>query len=429
MNIELPFGRNSLTLTVPESGVREVIRADAEPEEANKPEINLKETVASPLKGSTVEEMVKKKRVCLLVEDATRSEPHSEIIFALMEHLRTASGINGILATGTHNPLTRENRTIMDTIARAAAYNHVKLNILSPNSAFFSSFEGHGETSRGTPVRINAHLDHCEVVVIAADMKNHYFAGYSCAYKDILPGVSSFDSIEKNHSFALDERAVFGTHPLHPDPSRRENPVAEDIFEAANIVLRDKENFVLGVVSANKRPIAAFSGDIVDVTREGIRAVDRYFTRRTDKTDYLVLSPGGFPQDESLYNAQRGLEMVRNALNPGAEVLMVSECSRGIAPSPDAKKFFYDPLMENSIDEILSWKRENYRLYTHKAYRFARFLRDFKLHMHTALVRDELEAIGVNYAPDPQKVIDSWLEKDPDAKITFVTEGNKIALL
>ena len=429
MRIELPFGKNTLTLSIPDRKVKEIVTKGDEQREIEREDIDLKETVASPLHGPTLKEIAKGKKVCLLVEDATRSEPHSEMIFALMAHLKTAKGINGILATGTHNPLTRENRAIMDTLARAAANYHVKLNILSPNSAFFSRFDEYGETSRGTPVKINAHLRHCDVVVIAADMKNHYFAGYSCAYKDILPGISSFDSIEKNHSFALDERAIFGTHPAHPDPSRRINPVAEDIVEAAEIVLDDKENFVLGVVSIDKKPISAFSGDIFTVTRRGIEAVDRYFTRRVEKTDYLVLSPGGFPQDESLYNAQRGLEMVRNALNPGAEVLMIAECSKGIAPSPDAMKFFYNPLLEEKLEDILSWKRENYRLYTHKAQRFARFLKDFRLHLHTSLGKEMVEAMGVNYVPDPQKLIDSWLRKDPKAEITIVDGGNKIGLL
>ncbi len=366
--------------------------------------------------------------VVVLVEDDTRAEPHAQIISALTSRLSSARQVNFLVAAGSHDTQTPGNRRIVADIERLAELNDVSLSELCINDAMANDFELLGETSRGTPVEVNPVALEADLYVVAADMKNHYFAGYSNALKDFLPGICSYSSIEANHSMALDPRSTFGVHPLHPDAERRDNPLASDMLEAERMITKEKMVFTLGMVTSHDGVVWSSAGGIDEVTRAGISVVDRIASFKAEPRRHIVVSPGGYPQDDSLYNAQRALELTKNCILDSGSVLLLSECENGIAPNMKARQNFYDRLTE-PIEDVLKSIEGEYQLYSHKAYKFARMLQRLEsIELYTALDGEILRRAHLGKVDDPQRCIDRWIGDDPGTRITFFDDGNKIAV-
>ena len=84
------------------------------------------------------------------------------------------------------------------------------------------------------------------------------------------------------------------------------NPAREDVEE---IGARIGIHFVLNVTLNNQRGITqVFAGDPVAVMRAAIPELRARFTTRVAAPfDLMLASPGGYPKDINLYQAQKGL--------------------------------------------------------------------------------------------------------------------------
>lgn len=423
--VRVPYGDGELTLRIPGRRIRMVEPAAGARLKAALDAFS--RALSTPVGSPLLEELAAGRTVTYLLDDATRSEPHGEFVQAILERLRGAALVRGIIAVGSHERLSEANKLIMEQFRRVASELGVRFE-LSVHDCEDASLHTHlALTSRGTPVEVNQSALEADVFVVTSDLKNHYFAGYSNPLKSFLPGICSFAAVEHNHSFALAPEASFGRHPWHPDPARRTNPVAEDMLEAVKVITAEKRVFVLGAVTRPGGVIWAGAGDMESVTREAIRQVDRAESVRVLPVRCLVVSPGGDPEDETLYNAQRGLELSRNGVTRGGEVLFLARCPKGVASTAAARAEFYDRLTA-PLPEVIRGLASRYVLYSHKAYKFAQFIQAVeRISMVTELPRAQVEAAHMAKAEDPQAVVDRWL-KDSDEPILVTTHANKVAL-
>lgn len=425
MEVNLTYGRGQVVLEIPERNFGGLVKTTVK--EGEDPAASFARSLNHPT-GKRIEDLCRGRRVVVLIEDDTRAEPHEQIISALSPRLRESAEVNFIVTAGSHDIKTEGNRAIMEKIRTSAEEDGLELGGVHINDCFADNFRSMGKTRRGTPLEINPVALEAEIYVVAADMKNHYFAGYSNALKDFLPGICGYSSIEANHSMALDPRSTFGVHPLHPDPKRRDNPLADDMLEAERMITRGRPVFSLSMVSSHGEVIWSGAGSLDKTIAEGIGVVDRVASFTVDRTRYAVVSPGGYPQDDSLYNSQRALELTKNCIADGGQVLLLSECENGIAPNLKARENFYDRLTQ-PIPEILRSIESEYQLYSHKAYKFARLIERLEsIQLHSALDEAVLTDAHLGKTEDPQSTIDAWIEADPGAKIKFFDDGNKIAV-
>ncbi len=424
--LQLRYGQDYIQLNIPDDNIGEIIQPRKQ--KASKDIAgSLRNALETPM-GITLTETIANRRVCVLVEDGTRAEPHEIIIEELTSHFKPAKDLIFIITTGSHEANSKRNQEIIQAIHKSCKTNELDAYRVLVHDALQSTCKLVGTTSRGTEVRVNEEVFQMEAFVVAADMKNHYFAGYSNALKNFLPGICDFNTIESNHSLALEPDSTFGRHPLHPNPTRRTNPVAEDMLEGMNMILADRPVFLLAMVTSGPYIIWSKSGKMQPVTREGFQVIDNTASFTVPVTDHIVVTPGGNPQDESLYNAQRGLELTKNAVRDNGEVLLLAECPKGIAPTPTAREFFYDYLIM-PLPEMMSKIQNNYRLYTHKSWKFGELIQRLRhVWLYTSLDKIQVETAHISYAPNPQKIVDSWLQNDSAAKIHVFHEANKIAV-
>ncbi len=423
--IRIPYGKGELTLDIPEGRCRlaePVVRDVIGP-----PLEAFRACLAHPTGSMPLEDLAAGRTVTYLIDDATRAEPHEDFIRAVLERLGRARLVRGILATGCHEPLTEGNQRIAEQFRAIAAGLGLRHEMLIHDAEDGSAHVRLGETSRGTPVEVDRRALESDVLVITADAKNHYFAGYSNPLKNFLPGICSFTTTEKNHAFALEPAATFGHHPWHPDPARRSNPVAEDMLEGAAMIIAGRDVFVLASVITAEGVVWCGAGDMEAVTREALGQVDQAATVGVEPARCLIVSPGGHPQDETLYNAQRGLELSRSAVREGGEILFLARCPDGVAHSAKARAEFYDRLTA-PLDEVIGGLEAQYVLYSHKAYKFARLLQSVRrLYMVTDLSEEQVGAAHMEKVEDAQQVVDRWL-RESDEPIVINARANKVAL-
>ncbi|MBN1126360.1 MAG: hypothetical protein JXA82_15250, partial [Sedimentisphaerales bacterium] len=240
-------------------------------------------------------------------------------------------------------------------------------------------------------------------------------------------GLCAYSTTEKNHSLALDERSTYGIHPWHPDPMRRDNPLACDHVEAMGQIVGNRSVWALVTISTDGQIQWADFGPVQEAAGRAFIQTDRRNSFTVKPQSYLIVSPGGLPNDVDLYIAQRALELTKNAVVEGGEVLFLSACPKGIG-EPHTQAEFYDRLTK-PLDVILDDINREYKLFSHKPYKFAKMIKRLRhLLVYSDIPDPVLAAAHLQPVSDPQDVIDSWLKKDPAAQINIIDGANKVAI-
>ncbi|TFG31912.1 DUF2088 domain-containing protein [Candidatus Thorarchaeota archaeon] len=425
MEVAVTFGSGKIKLNIPDKNLSGII-VPKQLEAKSDVSEELQRVMNNP-HGPLLSDLSKSKSVCVFVEDHTRDEPHWELLNAVIPHLIHANRVQFIITTGSHEVNHPGNLEIVKMIRQVS--EDVKLSNYDTmiHDCFAEDLVELEKTSRGTPVIVNQAAVEHDVYVSLSDMKAHYFAGYSNVVKNFLPGVCGFDSVEANHAMALDPRSTFGVHPFHPDENRRDNPLADDMREAMEIIARNAKIFLLAIISDGKKLVWADAGQIRPVTIGGIEVLDNIASFTVTPHTRIIVSPGGYPQDKSLYHAQRAIELTKNAVVDGGQILFLAECKDGVAPESAIENFYNKLTLP--LDEVIASISGTYHLYEHKAFKFAELLkRVSRIRMYTELDKQTVESVHLEKVSSPQSVVDEWIAEDPDVKILVLDKGNKIAV-
>jgi nickel-dependent lactate racemase len=367
------------------------------------------------------------KRVCVLLDDGTRDEPLAEVLPHLCGLLRGSAAVQFLICTGTHTADTPKNRQIRREIEKASRAAGLTVTRIHAHDCQADDFLDVGRTPRGTQVLVNAFAAEADAFLVVSDVKVHYFAGYSNPVKNFLPGISAFRTVEQNHSLALLEESTHGAHPWHPDPARRDNPLAEDQVQGMELITRGRPVYALVMLSAGPRLIWSRFGPVRDVSAAAFTVTDERNIQAVAPTARMVVAPGGLSNDEDLYIAQRALELTRAAVTDGGEVLFLAACPHGLG-EPQTLANFYNRLTA-PLEEVIQSIRQDYVLYSHKPYKFAVMIRRLRrIWMHSQIPDNLIEAAHLYPTHGPQAIVDGWLTEQPDAGIIFVDGANKVAL-
>jgi nickel-dependent lactate racemase len=428
--IDLSYGNGKKTLYIPEANLAGFLKPIST-DERLKPEGAFRVALDNPMGGERLENLVAGKKVCVTIEDYSRSEPHKEIVSSLSGRLGKAGMVQYIVATGTHNPTDERNLKIKSMIEETAGGLGLNFDVDINTSREAERFDHVGTTKRGTEVLANKKALDADIFVTGADMKPHYFAGYSAANKHFLPGICAFDTTRVNHCGLIkDVRSNYGRHPWHYDEQRRDNPLVFDMIEAMKLIVKDRPVFTLATINDGGDILWTRFGPVEAVTRAGIRRADEIYSFTVDSVRHLVASPGGSAYDSYLYTGIRTMELTLEAVQQGGEVLWLSECAEGIHTgiTQQVVEDFHNA-MKMDLQSLADWlDRPDVKFHMYKAYRFKRLFGKIKIYGYSSLSDEILESVNIKPVSDPQKVIDAWLQNDPDDKILFVDKANKLAV-
>jgi len=425
MKVELHYGTKLLSLQIPRENIEQFIQPWQD--QAADDNAVLLSRVMTDEETEDFQKEIAGRRLCILTEDCTRDAPLDDILEQLCGLLPACSQVLFIICTGTHETDTAQNNQIKEQIKKSVLKAGIENYHIHTHDCQQDEFIKAGSTTRGTEVLFNALADDAEVFLVLSDMKTHYFSGYSNPIKNFVPGICAYRTTEQNHSLALDEDSTFGLHPWHSDQRRTGNPVAADQLEGMKLIVRSRPVYALATISASRKIQWARLGPVEPVTKEAFDKIDSRNTHTVKPVPRLIVSPGGFPNDTSLYIAQRALELTKNAITKGGEVLFLAACQNGIGEERTMENFYNR--LTDPIEQILKSILAEYKLYTHKPYKFAQMIQKLRrIWIHSQIPDELLEAAHLFPTDQPQSIVDNWLAEEPDTKIIIVDGANKIAL-
>ena len=332
--------------------------------------------------------------VAIVTSDITRPLPSYKILPLLVEELLQAGirrqDITVVFGLGSHRKQTAEEQKKL-----VGEQVFAQIKCIDGDD---SDCVHYGYTSRGTPVDIVRAVAEADRRICLGNIEYHYFAGYSGGAKAIMPGVSTRDAIQHNHSRMVEAAAAAG---------RLEgNPVREDIEEAARMVGVD---FIVNVVlNEHKEIVHAAAGDVVQAHREGCRYLDRLYGKPiAERADIVVVSQGGAPKDLNLYQTQKALDNAKHAVNKGGVIILVGSCKEGLGEEVFEEWMTKSPDAHSMIDRI----QVDFQLGGHKAAAIAMVLEDAEVYLVSELDADFVKQIFLTPFSDVQTAFDAAMQK------------------
>lgn len=407
MKLSFGFGTSTQEVEVPEKNLMGVLHAN-EVKTGLVGEEEVRRALAEPIGSPRLRDIVKPgEKIAIVTSDLTRPMPTWKVMPALLDELY-AAGVKGedvtlVFALGSHRRQTAEE---MAHLAGERAWREITCVDSDPEDCVHM-----GVTKAGTPVDITRVVAEADRRICLGNIEYHYFAGYSGGYKAIMPGVSTREAIQCNHSMMVREDARAGL--------LESNPLREDIEEAGAICGVD---FILNVVlSEQKEILRAVAGDPVKAHRAGCAFLDTLYLKELPHgADIVLVSQGGAPKDLNLYQTQKALDNARHAVNPGGVIVLIGSCKEGMGEKVFEEWMTSAPTAHSLIERI----GREFKLGGHKAAAIAMTLEKADVYLVSELEPDFVRSIFLTPKPSAQAALDDAFRKlGPDATVLAMPYG------
>ena len=407
MKLSFGFGTGTQEVEVPEKNLLGVLLGN-EVELDLTGEAEVRRALEEPIGSPRLRDIVKPgERIAVVTSDITRPMPTYKVMPALLDELYAAGvkaeDITLVFAVGSHRKHSDEEKK---KLAGERAWNEIRC--VDSDSADCVHL---GVTKAGTPVDITRVVAEADRRICLGNIEYHYFAGYSGGAKAIMPGVSTRDAIQSNHSMMVRPEACAG--------ALETNPLRMDIEEAGAICGID---FILNVVlSEHKEIIRAVAGHPVQAHRVGCAFLDTLYLKKLSQgADIVLVSQGGAPKDLNLYQTQKALDNARHAVNPGGVIVLMGSCKEGMG-----EKVFEEWMTKSASPQAMIERiGRDFQLVGHKAAAIAMTLEKADIYLVSDLEPDFVQSIFLTPQPSAQAALDAAFEKlGPDATVLAMPYG------
>ena len=408
MRYELGFGKGIQTVEIDEKNVLDVLLPNPIVKELTG-EAEVRRALAAPPIGSApLSQIVKPgEKIAIITSDITRPVPTWKIMPALLDALYAAGcraeDLLLVFALGSHRSHTSEEQR---HLAGERAWNEIRCVDSDPKDCVHL-----GVTKNGTPVDIFRPVAEADRVICLGNIEYHYFAGYSGGAKAVMPGVSTREAIQANHSRMVRPEACAGRI--------AGNPVREDIEEAAALLGVD---FIVNVVlDEHKEIIRCFTGDVTAAHRAGCAFLDTLYAKPIPKrADIVIVSQGGAPKDLNLYQTQKALDNAKHAVRDGGIIILVGSCREGLGEKTFEEWLTGAPTAHSLVERI---ERE-FKLGGHKAAAIAMVLERAEIYLVSEMAPEFVESLFMKPFASVEAAYAAAAEKlGPDASVILMPYG------
>jgi len=411
VDVWLPYGKTEVCARIPTRNFLGAIEPKEKPGVAD-PRAEIERALREPVGTKRLSEIAKPgDKAVIVVDDATRATLSHLMVPPILDELNRAGvkdeDVTIILACGTHRAVEPEEMEKLvgeDTLKRVKAISH---DYKSKNQFYL------GKTRFRTKVYVNKTFAEADVRVLTGDVELHCYAGYGGGRKSLLPGISSFGTMQKNHAMLLHPKAKMGV--------LEGNPVHEDMMEAAKLA---KINFILNTVTNSRQELVrAFAGDSEQAFYEGVKLVDEIYKVPIERrADIVVVSPGGHPFDADLFQACKGVVSALEAVKRGGVIVLVAECPEG-----HGNDVFYEWMVKlKGLEEMERGIKRRFLFGGHKAYYLTKALQ--RVQIVLVSIMPDYQAVSV-FRLKTARAINDGLRQAFDiagenAKVWVMPQGN-----
>ncbi|MFI6124616.1 nickel-dependent lactate racemase [Streptomyces sp. NPDC051064] len=414
MKVRLAYGQSGLDLdidprrTIVVEPVHHPAAADAQG--------TLRTALRDPVAGPPLRERVRPgQTVAISACDGTRPQPRHLMIPAVLDELdgivRTEDVVI-LVATGTHRGNSEAElrgmfgEEVVDTV-----------RIVNHDARDRNQLVWMGTYGKDVPVWLNRAWVEADVRITTGFVEPHFFAGFSGGPKLVAPGLAALETVLVLHDATRigDPRATWGI--VHG------NPVHDDVRAIAEATGVD---FSLDVVlNRDKDIVAAFGGDLPAMHAAATAAARKMAMRPVPAPfDVVVTTNSGFPLDQNLYQAVKGMSAAHQVVRSGGTIVCAAECKDGfpdhgsyreVLSSASSPRALLERIAARPPTEPDQWQVQIQ----------ARIQSDCRVVMHTSYLSDsDLAAAHLEQTRDIEATVAEALEKaGPGARLCVLPEG------
>lgn len=284
-------------------------------------EAQIQTAFENPIGTKKIRDLAKdRNNAAIVLDDISRPTKGERILpFVLGELERGGipkSNIKIILALGAHRPMMR------DDIIKKVGYD-IYQSIDVMNHYPYENLVDCGKSKIGTPIKINRDFFEADLKLSVSCIEPHEWAGFGGGAKNILPGISSIETLESNHSMVSDSyQSLTG--------KIDNNPMRADIEDIAREIGLDA---IVNVVTTESREISGvFIGDMVLAHRLGVEFVkEAYATNLVYDQDIVILNT--YPKDTEILQISNAFNPLtlsrREVVKKDGYIIAMSACTEG----------------------------------------------------------------------------------------------------
>ncbi len=407
MKVLLGYNKEKVEISLPDQNVKGILKPQKPTGTLSEHEI-LVQTLAQPFGTPQLGDIVKAgEKVVIVTSDITRPMPTAKVLPVVIDALHQAGipdhDITVVFGLGVHRQHTEQEHA---ALVGEELYASIQCLDSDPDDVVHL-----GQTTRGTPVDLFRPVVEADRRICLGNIEYHYFAGFSGGMKAIMPGISTRGAIQANHSRMVEETAMTG--------KLEGNPVREDIDEVYKFLPVD---YLLNVVlGEHKDIINAFAGDVFQAHRAGCAYLDSLYKVEIDApADIVIVTPGGFPKDINLYQAQKALDNAKHAVKDGGIVILFAACQEGLGEEVFERWMLNAPNPQSMIRKI----QQNFQLGGHKAAAIAMVMEKAAVYLVSEFSPDFTRRLFMTPFSDIQTALtQARHEQGPDAGILVMPYG------
>lgn len=356
---KIPYGNSEIEFSLPENVTVDLILPDFFPgQKEGDLNISIKKELNHPIDAMKKGSFIKGKKVGIAINDPTRPVPHSTLLPPLLDYLKdqgvNPEDISFFVATGTHRPLSKDD---FAKYLPSSVIDHYQIH--SHDCDDIANLLFLGTTRRNTPVYVNKTFHEHDTRIVVGNIEPHHFMGFSGGVKTAAIGLAGRDTININHALLLDPVSTIGNY--------ENNPTRQDVEEIGEMMgLTAALNVVM---NSEKNIINVFWGTPRCVMKAGVPISRKVCQKKVNqKYDLVIASPGGYPKDINLYQAQKAITHVSQITKENGTIILVAECREGLG-----SKLFEEYISNfSSFQEIIEhFEKIEFKVGPHKTYQLA----------------------------------------------------------
>jgi nickel-dependent lactate racemase len=318
MKTTLLYGKQGLTIEVPDHAV--IVEPKHLPGLRDE-ELAVVNALRNPIGTPPLRELVKKTdTVAIVISDITRPTPNHKLVPWLVKELSHIPleqfvVING---TGTHRDQTRE-----EFVQMLGEWVVDNIRIINNRCHDKDALVNVGRSDFGCDVYLNKEYVEADFRIVTGFIEPHFFAGFSGGPKGIMPGIAGIETIMTFHNARMigDPLATWG--------NMVDNPL-QDMTREINSLC--KPDFMLNVTLNSQKVITqVFAGELFEAHDVGCAFTKEHAMIQCDQRfDVVITSNSGYPLDQNLYQAVKGMSAAHKLVKKGGAIICASECSDGL---------------------------------------------------------------------------------------------------
>jgi nickel-dependent lactate racemase len=373
-----------------------------------------REAVRQPIQTRPLRELIAAEdRVAIVIADLTRPLPSDRLLPWLLEEIAHVPDERVVIINGTgshriNTPEELERMVGAEILRRYRVVNH--------NSHDRSTMAVAGLAPGGREVLLQRDYVEADKRIVLGFIEPHFMAGFSGGYKGIFPAIADIDSIIHYH------RAEVIGDPRSTWAVLEGNPTQEQIRFYGSLIPVD---FCINVTLNRRREITRFfCGEVIAAHEEGCR-----FSKETAMVacakpfPIVVTTNSGYPLDQNLYQAVKGMSAAAQIITPGGLILAASRCNDGFPDHGNFKKLLFEhPTPEAILETVLA---PGFLLFDQwEAQLLAMIRRQARVGLYSELSAEEVRKAHLEPVEDLSAAVAAELARiGSDAPIAVLPEG------